>query len=245
MSGRLRQGDAFGRALLAHLNGIAGISEICERDDGFISALPVGVYFAEHRRWPRFEREAIRHARGRVLDIGCGAGRAALHLQRKGRAVTGIDVSPLAVRVCRRRGLKRARVLPIERLGELRPASFDTALLYGNNFGLFGSARRFPHILRHLGRILADDGIVIAETLDPYKTTVPEHLAYHRRNRRRGRMTGQVRLRVRYEQLTTPWFDYLFVSRRELRELLRETGWRVRRIVSSKGPQYVAILERA
>ncbi|MCK4414566.1 MAG: class I SAM-dependent methyltransferase [Candidatus Eisenbacteria sp.] len=45
--------------------------------------------------------------RGRILDVGCGAGRSMLYLQQKGRAVTGIDISPLAIEVCRRRHLSR------------------------------------------------------------------------------------------------------------------------------------------
>ena len=41
----------------------------------------------------------------RILDIGAGAGRAALALQAMGRQVLAVDVSPGAVEVCRRRGV--------------------------------------------------------------------------------------------------------------------------------------------
>jgi hypothetical protein len=63
--------------------------------------------------------------------------RVALELQARGREVVGIDSSPLAVEVARRRGVRDARVLPFEQVG---PAlgRFDTVVMYGNNFGLFG-----------------------------------------------------------------------------------------------------------
>ena len=36
------------------------------------------------QNWHLTEKKAIKYARGRVLDIGCGAGRHALYLQDKG-----------------------------------------------------------------------------------------------------------------------------------------------------------------
>ncbi len=75
------------------------VFEIVERDDGYIQALPMTLYFGEYRKWPGIEREAIRYVRGRGLDVGCGAGRHSLYLQKKGLDVLGIDVSPLAVKV--------------------------------------------------------------------------------------------------------------------------------------------------
>jgi len=64
-----------------------------------------------------------------------------LYLQEKGFDVTGIDVSPLAVEVCRLRGLKKVQNLPITKVtSEL--GVFDTIVMFGNNFGLFGSFKR-------------------------------------------------------------------------------------------------------
>src|SRR5688500_7310833 len=38
----------------------------------------------------------------RLLDLGCGVGRVAASLQRRGFSVTGIDISPIALRAARR-----------------------------------------------------------------------------------------------------------------------------------------------
>jgi SAM-dependent methyltransferase len=235
--------DAFGREIFAHLNGREAV-EIIERDDGYLD-LSGGpqAYFAEYPAWPAMEKEAISLARGRVLDVGCGAGRVGLYLQSRGLDVTGIDNSPLAVRTCRQRGYRKARVQDFEKVS---PAlgRFDTVVMFGNNFGLFGSFARARRLLRRLHGMTGLAGRIVAQTLDPYQTGAPEHLAYHRRNRRRGRMGGQIRLRVRFRDSATPYFDYLLVSRSEMQTIVRGTGWKVSRFVDGSGPTYAAVLEK-
>ena len=178
--------DAYGRLILEYLETGEGI-EIVERDDGFIDASRYGpaAYFLPLRRWPKTERQAIRLARGRVLDVGCGAGRVALHLQDRGHEVVGIDLSPLAVEVSRRRGVQDARMLPVTRVGD-ELGRFDTIVMFGNNFGLMGSRRRAPWLLRRFRSIANEGARILAESVNPYKTDNPAHLAYHERNRRRG-----------------------------------------------------------
>ena len=68
-----------------------------ERVDGYMDAEAVAAaYFYGVRKWFPVERQALRYLRGRVLDVGAGAGRVALELQHRGREVVAIDVSPLA-----------------------------------------------------------------------------------------------------------------------------------------------------
>lgn len=234
------ENDAFGHALQDHLDGRGG-AVLIERDDGYIDvSAGAAVYFGE---LPPAQRRVAERARGRVLDVGCGAGRYALYLQERGCEVVGIDVSPLAVEVCRRRGVRDVRLLALEQVdGSL--GVFDSILMLGNNFGLLGSFRGAKRILRRLGRTAPPAGRLIAETLDPYVTSERGHVAYHARNRARGRMGGQIRMRVRYKGYRTPWFDYLFVSRDELEAIVDGTGWRVAEIIADGGPNYVAVLER-
>jgi hypothetical protein len=116
--------------------------------------------------------------------------------------------------------------------------------MYGNNFGLFGGMARARRLLAVMHRITSSDATILAASSDPYKTRDPVHLAYQQRNRQRGRMGGQVRVRIRYRQFRGDWFDYLFASPGELRTIVAKTGWRVSSIVQSKGPKYVAILEK-
>jgi SAM-dependent methyltransferase len=230
----LEHRDAFGQMLLDGTR-----PEIIERDDAFIDAAQMS-YFAPVARWPAVERRALRWVRGRVLDVGVGAGRVALELQRRGRTVVGIDVSPGAVEVARGRGVRDVRLLAFEEVdGTL--GHFDTVVMFGNNFGLFGSPSKARRLLRRL-RPLVDR--IVAASNDPYTTEDSAHLGYQDRNRRRGRMPGQLRLRVRHRDLIGPWFDYLIVSPDEMATILEGTEWRVHRLLQESGSgYYVAVLE--
>jgi SAM-dependent methyltransferase len=243
MSKLTRQQDAFGRALCdTYLGGARGA--VIERSDGAVEPFaPLASYFAPLRSWPARQRKALRLARGKVLDVGCGGGRVALHLQRKGLEVVGIDVSPGAVNVCRMQGLKKARLLSA---AQVTPALgvFDTVVMYGNNFGVLGNPPAMRRFLKRLHRATTPRARILAETLDVYQTRDPLHLAYHRQNRRRGRMAGQIRIRVRYRAAATPWFDVLMVSVEELKALLAGTGWQVVRLFDPEGPAYVAVIEK-
>ena len=235
--------DAYGQEIFNYYKGKGGF-EIVEREGGYfdVSSGPK-VYFDEYRNWPTHQKEGVRYARGRVIDVGCGAGRVALYLQSKGTDVLGIDTSPLAIKVCRQRGVKKTKLMSITQLSK-RIGAFDTIIMYGNNFGLFGSFKRARWLLRRLYNMTTDQGRIIAETFDVYDTKEPEHLAYHKLNRARGRMSGQLRLRVRYKKYVTDWFDYLLVSKSEIKQILAGTGWKVKSFIDSKTSLYVAVIEK-
>ncbi len=237
--------DAYGREIWDYSRG-RKTCEIIERDDGFIdiSSGPK-AYFAPFRYWPGIERKAIQYAKGRVLDVGCGAGRVGIYLQNKRRLdVLGIDNSPLAIKVSRKRGLRNTRLLAFEKIN-FKPSSFDSIVMFGNNFGLFGSKRRAKQLLKKLFVMSSLDAVLICESLDPYKTTDPDHLSYQAQNRARGRMSGQIRIRVRYLTLVGRWFDYLLVSQKEMKEIVRGTGWKIDRFIEErKRPLYIALISK-
>ena len=236
--------DAFGRTVLDHYEGRRA-HEIIERSDGYIdvSAGPK-AYFDPFRRWLPPERKAMRHVRGRVLDVGVGAGRVALHLQERGHDVVGIDISPLAVEVARRRGVADARVLAFKDVGA-RLGVFDTIVMMCNNFGLFGSAQGARRMLKRLARVTTDDARIVAGSRNPYGTDNPDHLAYQAGNREQGRMSGQLRLRTRHGLYVGRWFDYLMVSPEEMDSLARSGGWQVERLIEDDDDDYyVGVLRK-
>lgn len=134
--------DAFGQALLDWTRG-GRDPEIYERDDRFLD-IGAGheLFLADYPDWPSSERRAMRYVRGRVIDVGSAAGRVSLYLQQRGFEVVALDSSPLAARVSRMRGVGETWCAPSERLTK-SVGSFDTVVLFGNNFGIFGTPDRF------------------------------------------------------------------------------------------------------
>ena len=176
--------------------------------------------------------------------MGAGAGRVSLVLQDRGHDVVAIDESPGAVEVCRRRGVRDARVMRFAEIDEtLGP--IDTVLMFGNNFGLFAGKAQAARMLKRLHRLTTARGRIVAETRDTFSTDRPEHLRYHERNRRKGRMPGQLRIRVRHRLATTPWFDYLIVSPDELRDLVAGSGWEIARLIDGEAGMYTVVLEKS
>ena len=212
-----------------------------ERDGGYVETQPVRQYFAGYRRWPLLERELLRAARGRVLDIGCGAGRAALELDARGREVVAVDSSPGAVAVCKARGLRDVRQRTLRELDAQELGRFQTLLLLGCNFALLETRAQARKHLRRLGPLLSDDGRLLAELLDPYRTESPDHLAYHKRNAARGASGGELRVRFRYRRASSGWQRLLFVSLAELTEIAAYAAWRVD-LLGEQEPLYTVAL---
>lgn len=237
--------DAYGQEIFDFYQGRDAV-EIMEREDGFVgvSGGPA-AYFEPYEAWPPVQQEAIGRAHGRILDIGCGPGRVCLYLQERGLEVVGIDNSPLAIHTAQLRGVQDARLLSITRASRQTLGMFDTIVMFGNNFGLFGNPGRARWLLRRFAGMTGANGRILAESRNIYDTTAPEHLAYQEWNRQRGRMAGQIRLRLRYKTLVGPWFDYLMVSPDEMAQIVAGAGWQIEQLIAQEGAAtYTAVLEK-
>ena len=237
--------DAFGHALLDWANG-GTVREMIERDDGFTTTgAGPEVYLSDSRGWPLAERQSMHHVRGRVLDVGCGAARVALHLQRRGFDAVGLDSSPLAIQAARLRGVKQLWCASLETLGA-NIGSFDTVVMFGNNFGIFGTPERARRILTQWAKRTNPRARIFLESTNPYGGGAPGFdRAYYHRNKERGDMPGQARFRYHYNHYVGSWFPWLYVSRSELRLIVRGTGWHLARVVGERSSEpFVALLEK-
>lgn len=217
--------DLFGKAFKDFYEG-KQVELYIERDDGYLDRQDFSEYFEDYLYFPDVEKKALTHAKGRVLDIGVGAGRVALYLQSLGMEVVGLDISEHALEVSRLRGVKKLIRMSACEL-QLPEGSFDTAIAFGNNFGLCGTMDRVADMMRRLRRIISEDGVFLAESVDPYNTDKEEHREYHRRNIERGRPPGQVTIRSRYMGQVDDWMELLMVTPGEMASLCADTGWRI------------------
>jgi SAM-dependent methyltransferase len=234
-------GDAFGRALTDGLKGRA-TSVVLERDDGWIGVESLAWYFDASDAWPEPERQALEFVRGRVIDVASGAGRVALALQERGHDVLATDVSPLAIDTCRRRRVARTAVAGIEDVMSF--GQVDTVTMLGTDLAHLGPATTAHRILRGIHQATGPDGRIVGSCGNP-PATDPAHIAYGERNRRLGRLPNHRVFRVRYRNLATPWFDYVFRSPHELTVAAARGGWEVTTMLGESSPQYTVVLEKA
>ncbi|OGZ34903.1 MAG: hypothetical protein A3A94_00960 [Candidatus Portnoybacteria bacterium RIFCSPLOWO2_01_FULL_43_11] len=234
--------DVFGKALAGYFNKDL-TPYLVQRDDGLIDEQDIGLYFTKYSQWKDYEKEVLKYAKGKALDIGAGAGRHTLYLQNRGLEVHAIDISPLAVEVMKKREVKNAFVMDFKKLN-FPDNHFDSILMMFNNFGLAGSIKATKKFLKTLNKISAPKGMIITTIRDPYQTDDPRHLAYHKKNRKAGKPIGQVKIRIEYNDETGDWFSLLMVSPDELKDLIKDTGWRILKIIKGGDGNYGAVLEK-
>ena len=51
-------------------------------------------------------------------------------------------------------------------------------------------------------------------------------------------------MRVRHGKVIGAWFDYLFVSPEEMREIIADTDWQIKEFTGSDEANYFAVIER-
>lgn len=236
--------DAYGQILHdIHTGANPEAGEIIERDDGFIQASgPATIYFEEYENWSEQIQNAISHAHKNTVDVGCGAGRHSLYLQEETDAIPrAIDVSPKAVDVAQDRGVKRTSVAGLDDLASLPEAPYHTVLMVGNNLGLLGT--KPIERLNMIAEATTNDAVLIGQTREATATDNPDHLQYHEFNKSRGRRPGCLRMRIRYRNFKTDWYDYLYIDFEELKVLLEQTVWTVTEHYH-EGAQYTVVLEK-
>jgi SAM-dependent methyltransferase len=138
-------------------------------------------------------REAFQ---GRVLDVGCGAGRLLGYLLSLGGDVVGVDISPAMVERCRRRfpGAD-VRVADLETLPHSVDGPFDVVLMSDDVLDVLDDTRRRAVLGQLLG-LLAPAGVVVFSS---------HNLAYRERSApptpTRAAAGRLARLRTRLSQL--------------------------------------------
>jgi len=69
-------------------------------------------------------------------------------------------------------------------------------------------------------------------------------LEYHKENRKKGRLCGQTKIRIRFEKTVGKWFDWMMVSKEEMNALLEGTGWETSQYIDSENSRYIAVIQK-
>ena len=154
--------DIFGQALLDYFHNNYEEDLITATSISNEDVLPLPYLFRTYKDMPNIEKKALSLCKGRILDVGCGAGSHSLYLAKKGLEITSIDVSKGAIQVCELRGVPN----PIlKSLLDIK-AVFDTILILMNGTGIFETLDQVDVYLKHLKSCLRPNGQILIDSSD-------------------------------------------------------------------------------
>ncbi len=233
--------DPIAQAISDFHNGNQAASIIIFSDFEDPVELRASYFFREPDEFPKLECTALSLCKGKVLDIGAGAGCHSLALQELGFDVTAIDIAPKCVEVMLKRGIRNAFTADILSFSD---GAFDTLLMLMNGIGIVGNLAGLSQFLAHARTLLNPDGILIFDSLDLRLTCSDSELAARQADESRD-YSGVVRYRVEYRGVKGPEYDWLYVDTDTLTEIAGNTGWMVDGFYPDENGRYLAQLSLA
>jgi len=231
--------DLFGKAILDFqtLNSPEDLiteTTISEEDE-----MSVAYLFRSYNEMPQIEQSAIQLAKGKVLDVGCGAGSHSLSLQNdRNLDVTSIDISPNAIQACVLRGLKKAKVQDVM---TLENEKFDTILLLMNGAGICGRLKNIPNFLLKLKSLLNPGGQILLDSSDIIymfdededgSKWIPSQKEYY----------GEIVFNISYKGEKETPFDWMFIDYNTLQNAAFANGLECQLITEGEHYDYLAKL---
>ena len=231
------EADPMGAAIYDYFrNGSAGTlvvhSSMFEDDE-----IPVEGLFRNYEDMPELEKMALRMCRGRVMDVGAGAGCHSLALQAMGRETVAVDISQLSVEVMKARGVDARR---INFYDDSFTEKFDTILMLMNGTGIIGRLENIDSFFARLRQLLNPDGVVLIDSSD---------LSYLYEEEDGSLMIdladdyyGLVDYQMEYMGVVGESFDWLYLDFETLSYYAAENGFRAELVAEGEHYDYLAAL---
>lgn len=200
--------------------------------------LPVPYLFREFDEMPTLEKKAMNLTKGRVLDVGAGAGAHSLYLQNKGFNVTSMDISELSCEVMKARGL--ADVV-CKDIWAYDSEPFDTVLFMMNGIGLVKDLSGLDRFFEHIKKFVTKGGQIILDSSDiKYMFEDDEGGYWIDLNRA---YYGELEYNLSYKSFSAQPFPWLFIDFERLKTSAIKAGWDVELIYEDDHFHYLARLE--
>jgi len=196
------------------------------------------TFFRTFQQMTSLEQAAIELCRGRVLDVGAGAGCHALELQNRQLEVVALEKSELAIKVMTDRGV----VNPLhEDIFHYQDETFDTILLLMNGIGLAGTLEGFGRLLEHLKGLLSIDGQILFDSSD-IAYLFEEEDGSMWVDLANDRYYGEMDYAVTYKETITSSFPWLYLDRENLEKIALEKGFSTEFPVEGEDNNFLARL---
>jgi len=208
------------------------------RTDGVSFTIETEEYFILDGSLAELDALALDRCRGRVLDVGAGAGRHALALQEMGRPVVAIDLSPICVALCKERGVRDARTFDVMTLdSESQLGCFDTILFGMQTIGVAGGVAPLGRLLTRLRNCLVPGGELIVDS-----SALRE--AWEGDEKDGSPSRGEIVLSMRYRGLRGECFPWVYLAEGDLADVAAGAGFEMEMLGSVESGEYLAVLRR-
>jgi hypothetical protein len=199
--------------------------------------LPPDYFFRKYNDMPRLERIAMKRCKGRILDIGAGAGCHSVYLQKAGKDVSALDVSQLCCEVMTKRGLKKVINNNILSLSGQR---FDTLLLLMNGIGISQDLMGLKKLLKHLKNLIEPGGSILLDSSDLIYLYEEEDgsILFDINS---AKYYGEIEYQIKYRNIIGKTFSWLFADSVILFEIAEQAGF-IPKIIEY-GPHYDYLAE--
>jgi len=185
------------------------------------------------------EKCALAACRGRILDVGAGAGCHSLVLQSRGLDVDAIDISPGCVEVMRRRGVEKSYHRNIL---DLRNSRYDTVLMLMNGIGISGSLDGLNLFIQSLDTLLAPRGQLFADSTDlTVKFLKKDEAVYDEE----GGYCGETDFVMIYKGMRSDPFSWLYVDFELLHTICSFHGFRCDKLIETEEKNFLARIYRS
>ena len=230
--------DPMGAAIYDfHTHGKAGklrvLSSQFDEDE-----IPVKTLFRSFSQMPALEKEALKLATGKILDVGGGSGCHSLALQDMGKEVHAIDISPLSVEAMKLRGVKNVQLTNL--FDTQFTDTFDTILLLMNGSGIIGELSNMPAFFLKMKQLLQPGGAVILDSSDLKYLFEDEDGSFL--IDLAGDYYGEVDFKMVYKDIEGELFDWLYIDFQTLSLYAAEYGFEVELIKEGNHYNYLAKL---
>jgi SAM-dependent methyltransferase len=235
--------DLFGKAILDYQTNNSPEDLITETSISEADEMSVAYLFRDFKDMPKLEQKALQLAKGKALDVGCGAGSHALYLQEKDFDVTAIDISENAIKACELRGLKNCKVLDVLDLDtdiHQHNNKYDTILLLMNGTGIFGKMVHVSKFLQKLKSLLKEGGQILIDSSDLiYMYNQDEDGAFEVPA---DDYYGELTFTIQYKGETEDTFDWLYLDYNTLQNAAIANGLQCELILEGRHFDYLAKL---
>ncbi len=242
--------DLFGKAILDYQTNNNPEDIITETSISEADEMSVAYLFRDFTEMPNLEQKALQLSKGKVLDVGCGAGSHALYLQNeKNLDVKAIDISENAIQACKLRGLKNVEVMNVLDLDTDTSTAlsmtnqndkYDTILLLMNGTGIFGKLDQITNYLQKLKSLLNVGGQILIDSSDIiYMFDQDEDGAYEINA---NGYYGELTFSVQYKGEIEDTFDWLYLDYNTLQNAAHANGLECELIIEGEHFDYLARL---